>query len=365
MNVHPVHFCAPRIWPLLLLVSTGAQALGGELVQTLGAEVREQFLHRTPGLAVAAAVDGKIVWSEGFGLADLDRKKPVTPRTLFRIGSISKPLTAAGLMLLVEQGKLNLDADIHRYYPGFPDKGVVITTRQLAGHLAGIRHYRGLEFLLNKHFATVRDGLKIFEEDPLESRPGEKFSYSSYGWNLISQVMEGASKEEFLGYMGKAVFKPLGMTNTMPDQAGRELPERTSFYNLKAGGGFETAPAVDNSYKWAGGGFLSTPEDLVRFGMAHLQAGFLRSESLDTLFTSQKTSDGKQTGYGVGWFVLKDKHGHRVMTHTGGSVGGTSVLVIHPDSRVVVAMTSNCTTTPFDKEHVAAITEQVTGWLSR
>jgi CubicO group peptidase (beta-lactamase class C family) len=268
-------------------------------------------------------------------------------------------------MLLVEQGKLNLDADIHRYYPGFPDKGVVITTRQLAGHLAGIRHYRGLEFLLNKHFATVRDGLKIFEEDPLESRPGEKFSYSSYGWNLISQVMEGASKEEFLGYMGKAVFKPLGMTNTMPDQAGRELPERTSFYNLKAGGGFETAAAVDNSYKWAGGGFLSTPEDLVRFGMAHLQAGFLRSESLDTLFTSQKTSDGKETGYGVGWFVLKDKHGHRVMTHTGGSVGGTSVLVIHPDSRVVVAMTSNCTTTPFDKEHVAAITEQVTGWLSR
>jgi CubicO group peptidase (beta-lactamase class C family) len=244
------------------------------------------------------------------------------------------------------------------YVPEFPDKGAVLTTRQLAGHLAGIRHYRGLEFLLNRHFSTVREGLKIFQDDPLESQPGEKFSYSSYGWNLVSRVMETASKEEFLSYMQRAVFGPLGMTNTMPDQDGRELPQRTRFYNSQAGGDFEIAPPVDNSYKWAGGGFLSTPEDLVRFGIAHLEEGFLKRESLDALFTSQKTSDGKATGYGIGWFVLKDANGHRVMTHSGGSVGGTSILMIHPERRVVVAMTSNCTTSPFDKKSVEMITEQ-------
>src|SRR5712691_3853581 len=118
-----------------------------------------------PGLAVAVAVDGRIVWSEAFGYADLDAKTPATPATQFRIGSVSKPLTAAAVAQLYEQGKLDLDAPVQRYVPSFPDKGYPITTRQLAGHLAGIRNYRGDEPLLNRHFDSVRDGLAIFEHD--------------------------------------------------------------------------------------------------------------------------------------------------------------------------------------------------------
>jgi CubicO group peptidase (beta-lactamase class C family) len=233
----------------------------------------------------------------------------------------------------------------------------VITTRQLAGHLAGIRHYQGDEFLLNKPFKTVREGLTVFENDPLVAPPGTKYSYSTYGWNLISAVMEAAAKQEFLSYMEKNVFERLRMSSTRPDRASAADAQRTQFYEIDPQGKFVIAPAVDSSYKWAGGGFLSTSEDLVRFGSAHLQPGFLKKETLELMFTSQKTSDGKETGYGIGWSILKDAAGHRILMHTGGSMGGTSVLMLHPDSKIVVAMICNHSRSPFAKDAREAIAE--------
>jgi len=319
--------------------------------------VKSQLAPKVPGLSVTVAANGKIVWSEGFGFADVEKKIPASTSTRFRIGSVSKSLTAAGLALLVEKGKLDLDAPVQKYVPDFPDKGAVISTRLLAGHLAGIRHYQGDEFLLNKPFRSVREGLTIFENDPLLAPPGTKYSYSTYGWNLISAVMEAAAKQEFLSYMEKNVFKRLRMSSTRPDRAGVADAQRTQFYNSDPQGQFVVAPAVDSSYKWAGGGFLSTTEDLVRFGSAHLQPGFLKKDSLDLLFTSQKTSDGKETGYGVGWSILKDAQGHRILMHTGGSIGGTSVLLLHPDSKIVVAMICNHSRSPFAKDAREAIAE--------
>jgi CubicO group peptidase (beta-lactamase class C family) len=334
-------------------------------IEKARAFLRENIVPRVPGLSVAVAQDGKILWSEGFGFADLEGQRPVTTESRFRIGSVSKPVTAAGLMLLVEQGRLDLDADIRKYLPDFPDKGHVITTRLLAGHLAGIRHYRGDEFLLNRPFATVRAGLRIFEDDPLLSPPGEKFSYSSYGWNLISAVMESSARQDFLAYMEQRVFRPLRLTTMGPDFASRDVPGRVSFYQRGRDGiGFARGPEVDNSYKWAGGGFLSNMEDLVRFGSALLKPGFLKQASLDQLFTSQKTSDGKETGYGIGWSVTKDAEGHEIRLHTGGSVGGTTVLILHPESRIVMAMAANVSNGPLRKEDREKIVEMFASFFA-
>jgi len=223
----------------------------------------ERLATRIPGVQVAVAVSGKLVWSEGFGYADAERKRPVTRETQFRIGSVSKPLTAAAVALLYQQGKLDLDAPVQRYVPSFPDKGYPITTRQLAGHLAGIRHYKDREFFLNRRFATVLDGLTIFQDDSLLFPPGTRFSYSSYAWNLISAVVEGASGDDFLHYMSAHVLRPLGLAHTAPDRTDSLIPGRTQPYDRDSGGSYRIAPAVDNSYKWAGGGFVSTAEDLV------------------------------------------------------------------------------------------------------
>lgn len=299
---------------------------------------------KVPGIAGAAAIDGKIVWSDALGYADLPAKTPVTATTRFRIGSISMPLTAAGFMLLVERGQLDLDAPVQKYVPDFPAKPEgPITTRLAAGHLAGIRHYRGSETTLNRPFASVREGVKLFENDPLLSPPAAKYNYSIHGWSLVSAVMESAAKREFLEFMDAEVIKPLGLDHTRPERAGMVDPDRTRFYKKQTDGKIVEEASIDPSYKWAGGGFLSTPEDLVRFGSALLRPGFLNEESRKLLFTSQRTADGKPTGYGIGWFVRKDSEGRAFYYHTGSELGATAVIFLQPDRQLVVAVLCNLT----------------------
>ncbi|HXJ29267.1 MAG TPA: serine hydrolase domain-containing protein [Gemmatimonadales bacterium] len=309
--------------------------------------VCDSLARKIPGLQVAVAVDGKLVWSAAFGYADVAHHTRVTRTTMFRIGSVSKPLTATAVVQLVLGGKLDLDAPVQCYVPSFPQKPWPITTRELAGHLAGIRHYEGNEFLSNTPYPSVTAGLAIFANDTLLFEPGTRFAYSSYGFNLVSAVIEGASGENFLGYMGAHVIRPLGLTHTAPDRVDSLIPDRTTFYDPDTvHGGFQVAPPVDNSYKWGGGGFLSSAEDLVRFGSALLQPGFLPQSSLDLLFTSQKTRDGQPTGYGVGWFVATDSLGHHRVFHGGGSVGGTTAFGMDRDAHVAFAVTSNLTDAP-------------------
>jgi serine beta-lactamase-like protein LACTB, mitochondrial len=199
--------------------------------------------------------------------------------------------------------------------------------------------------------------LKIFENDPLVAPPGSKFNYSSYGFNLLSAVIESASGEDFLSYMQRHVFTPFGLAHTTADQNSQIIEQRSRFYELPKNGAVENANYVDNSYKWAGGGLLSTTEDLVRFGSALLQPGFLNAESLKTMFTSQKTTSGEETGYGLGWFVGKSTSGRPEVGHSGGSVGGTSQLVLYPQTHMVIAMTSNLSESLWKRVEVEAIAE--------
>lgn len=296
-----------------------------------------------PGLSVAVGRGPEVLWSQGFGFADLTHGTPVTPLTKFRVGSVSKPITAAAMGVLMEAGTLDLDAPVQRYVPSFPEKRWPVTTRQLAGHLAGVRHYRGMENLSAVRYPTVLSGLEIFQDDTLIAEPGTRYSYSSYGWNLISAVVEGASGEPFLPYMDRAVFEPLGMRRTLAGHTDSIIPHRTRFYVLDEDDGrVINAPFVDNSYKWAGGGFLSTPEDLVTFAAAHIDgAGFLADETLAALFASQRLRNGEETGYGIGWRTTANEHGEAVVSHTGGSVGGTTVLTLNRDTGLIVAIVAN------------------------
>lgn len=294
-----------------------------------------------PGVSVTVMKDGKVIWSEGFGYADLEERVPVTPLTRFRVGSISKAFTAAAVGQLWEGGKLDLDAPVQRYVPSFPEKRWPITTREVAGHLAGIRHYRGNEFLRDRHYNSVTAGLAIFEHDSLLFEPGTRYHYSTYGYALVSAVVEGASGEPYLGYMREHVFLPLGMIHTVAEFPDSLIPWRARFYTRNSAGPEVNAPPVDNSYKWAGGGFISTTEDLVRYGEAYLEPGFLAPQTIQLLWTSQHTRDGKRTGYGIGWAVGQDSAGHRVISHSGGSVGGTAMLLIYPDERLIVALLTN------------------------
>jgi serine beta-lactamase-like protein LACTB len=326
-----------------------------EFASTLIAAVMEES--GTPGMSVAVGVDGDIVWAEGFGYADVEHRVSVWQETKFRIGSVSKPLTATAVGLLVERGQLDLDAPVQRYVPTFPEKRWPITTRQAAGHLAGIRHYNGGEMYSSRRYQSVSRGLRIFQDDTLRFQPGTRYSYSSYGWNLVSAVIEGASDERFLSYMQQQVFDPIGMRHTVADYTDSIIPHRTRFYQPGRDGRAVNAIYVDNSYKWAGGGFLSTPSDLIRFGFAYLDGELLAAETIAQLWTPQTTNDGKSTGYGIGWSVRLEDGVVVSAGHNGGSIGGTTGFTTRPRDRTVVALVGNMTRAPATGLILALITE--------
>jgi CubicO group peptidase (beta-lactamase class C family) len=294
-----------------------------------------------PGASVAVAVEGKIVWAEGLGWADMENRVGVTPLTRFRTASISKALTAAAVGRLVEAGRLDLDAPVQQYVPSFPEKRAgVVTTRLLGGHIAGVRHYRGLEFASDVQYNDVLAGLEIFSADPLEFAPGADYLYSTYGWNLVSAVVQQASGERFLTYMRHQVLDPLGMTGTVAEHNDSIVPFRGRQYQRGQDGRLLNAPGVNNSNKWAGGGYLSTASDLVRYGSAYLEPGFLEPETISLLWTSQRTASGEVTGYGIGWRTGVEE-GRREVWHTGGAVGGSTILLIWPAEHIVVSILTN------------------------
>ncbi|MFT5917450.1 MAG: CubicO group peptidase (beta-lactamase class C family) [Flammeovirgaceae bacterium] len=308
--------------------------------------VRKQ---KVPGLAIAISVDGKTVWKEGFGYANKELSISASPdSSQFRIASISKSLTATALAILYEQEKIDLDEKIREHVSYFPKKQFPITIRQVGGHLAGIRSYEGNEFLSNKNYNSVQDGLGIFKDDPLEFKPKTDYLYSSYGFNLLSAVVEEASETDFLDFMQSTIFQPLQMENTCADKADSLLTNRVAFYS-KSKRNIESATPVDNSYKWAGGGFLSSASDLLKFGNAILGNKLIQESTLDEFTTAQKKKNGKSTYYGIGWQNWKDPNGFNWFGHSGGGVGATTQFLIQPDKRIVIVILSNLSDVNMEK----------------
>ena len=303
-----------------------------------------------PGLSLAVGIAGDIVWAEGFGWADIDERRPVTPTTLFRIGSVAMPMTATAVGVLHERGLLDLDAPVRDYVPSFPEREWSVTTRQLMGHVAGVRHPPFDEELLymRNHCESPLDGLELFADDPLLFAPGTRYRYSSYGWTLVGAVVEAAAGEPFLDFMQREVYDPSEMRDTVFDDVLRPAAGRTHFYWPFGGGsGVEDAADGDNSCIQGAGAVLSTPSDVVRFGLATLDGRLLRPETLDMLRTPLELESGESTEYGLGWFVPSAPLGPEAKTtvfgHSGASVGGFTSLLTLPEHGLVVAVTTNVT----------------------
>jgi CubicO group peptidase (beta-lactamase class C family) len=294
-----------------------------------------------PGLSITVSIDGKTIYSEGFGYADVEQGVKVDPaKTKFRIGSISKALTAAMLAKLYEQNKVVLDSSIYYYLPDYPKYKYRPTIRQVAGHIAGIRHYKGREFFISERYPSVTKSLDVFKNDSLLHAPGSKYYYTTHGFDLLSAVIEKAAKEDFLPLMKREIFQQLKMDNTTADMNDSIIHGRTRFYMLQKDK-WINAPYVDNSYKWAGGGFISSSEDIARFANALLSNSLLRGQTLTLFTTAQKLNDGSFTTYGMGFATRKDDKGIAFFGHSGGSVGGTCDMVIYPDKKIVVVVLTN------------------------
>jgi CubicO group peptidase (beta-lactamase class C family) len=306
-----------------------------------------------PGLSAAVVLEGEPRWSQGFGMADLENSSPATSSTLFRLGSISKPISATAVLQIWERGKLDLDAPVQKYCPEFPQKEWPITTRELLGHLGGIRHYSpdgkgDVPEDSARHFASMQESLQIFASDPLVAKPGTKFNYSTYGYTVVGCVLEGAASEKFTDYVRKNIFQPAGMEQTRDDDFFTLIPHRTRWYHKDKSGIVHNAGVLDSSYKIPGGGIISSADDMARFEAAILGDKLLQRATRDLMWTSLKTADGKQTGYGLGWGIA-DEFGLHIFAHTGGQQGTSTAFAVVPDRRAGVVVLANMDSVDVDQ----------------
>ena len=299
-----------------------------------------------PGASAAVALDGEIVWSEGFGHADLEQKVAATAETKFGIGSISKSLTTALAARLVDRGLLDIDAPLERYLPEFPHKGQGISVRLVAGHLSGIGDaVDNRLYYTTAHYGTTDAALAEMRDDPLVARPRERHFYTTGSYTFIAAAVERVAKRDYLSAMREHVLDPLGMRDTVPNDRRAIVPNRTAFY-VDEGRRIANAPYFDPSFKMAGAGYLSTAADVARFGAALVRPGFLEPRTREELFRSLATADGQDTGFALGWRVGKDDRGRRIFYQPGGGPGISSWVVIYPEERLVVAVLTNKTGAP-------------------
>jgi CubicO group peptidase (beta-lactamase class C family) len=315
--------------------------------QIVRAALTEQNL---PGLSVAVGAGSEILWAEGFGWADLEKRLPVAPHMRFRIGTASTVLTSAAVGLLLEKGRLNIDEPIQAYVPEFPEKPWPVTLGQVMAHVAGVGNDGGDEGpLFSVRCERPVEALQHFKDRTLLFEPGTQYRYSRYGWIVVSAAVEAVANEPFLSYMQKQVFKPLGMDDTEADSATELIPDRVTSYFPKFAADPRYGPDVmrplDYSCYAGSSAFLSTPSDLVRFGLGINSGKLLQPATVQLLQTSQRLASGQETGYGLGWDLetstLAGKQ-TRLIGHDGDSLGGTvASFMTFPEYGIVVSVMSN------------------------
>jgi serine beta-lactamase-like protein LACTB, mitochondrial len=322
-------------------------AVSREVLEAAVRDVHDR--QRNVGLSAAILRHRRLVASFSLGWADAERRTPVTARTRFGIASITKAFTGTALLMLYDRGRLDLDAPIQQYVPSFPPKpGGPITPRLLAAHLAGIRHW-GTERnddLYARHFDDVTGVLPLFQDDPLVAPPGSKYSYSSYGYNLLAAAIQTAAGMRFQRFVESAIIAPLGLDNTGFDDVRRadpELAKRYSFFDVRTYARLNEpveVPRWDYSHNTAGGNMYSTAEDLVRFGRTVVAPGLLSRRSLE-LVSRRPRVNGVESPMAAGWFVGDPAAAPRELDITGSNAGLQASLYVFPDADLEIAVLSN------------------------
>ena len=310
-----------------------------KIEQLIATEMARQSI---AGLSVAVVTDNQLRWSAGYGFADLENFVPARATTVYRLGSISKPVTAVAVMQLAERGLLDLDAPVQKYCPAYPAKQWPVTTRHVLGHTSGIRHYNSdAEFDSTRFYPTITDGLAMFKDDALLHEPGAKYTYTTHGYSVLGCAVEGASGKKFTDYVRENLLAPAGTQRMRADSVADLIPGRAQGYRRNRDGSLRNSPLADNSYKIPGGGFVSTVEDLARFAVAVQTWKLVRRETAEQMFTKQKLRDNTETPYGLGWQIAAASDGQRVVSHGGAQQRVSTLLVLRPGQNFAVALMTN------------------------
>ncbi len=300
---------------------------------------KQMTLDKTVGMTIGFMKDD-FVWVKGFGYADLENQSPAKAESAYRLASVTKPMTAVAILQLVEKGKINLDAEVQTYVPYFPKKPWPVTVRQVLGHLGGISHYKNPANELHiKTPKSTREAVAIFENFDLVAEPGTRYSYSSYGYNLLGAIIEAAAGMPYGEYMRHNVWGPLGMTDTRMDDPLEIIPNRVRGYQ-PIDGKVKNSEFIDISSRFAAGGTRSTVPDMLKFARGIMDEKLVAGDTMKMMATSMSTRAGRLTNYGLGWETTPF-NGRYMLVHSGGQQETRTLLYILPARRLAIAVGVN------------------------
>nr|WP_321355771.1 serine hydrolase domain-containing protein [uncultured Draconibacterium sp.] len=311
-------------------------------------QVREElsFYMRTnfiPGAQVAISKNGKLIYSEGIGLASKDLNVKTTRDTKFRIGSLSELYTTLIYLKMVEDGTLIPDSTIQHYLPDFPEKRLPVTVENLKDHTSGIREMNSREREWRGINVTLKKGLETFQNDELMAPPGAIHKESRLNFNLLGAIMEKASGKNFRELLEEYVTDTLHFENTCPDNPFATIKGRTDFYDHNIISQVVNALSIDMRWRAPSEGLLSSAEDLIKLTNIYLNSDYLNDSTRAHLFDPAELSNNQKAQFANGWLILHDRQGNTFYGRDGFVHGGNSSILIYPKEELVIALTSNLT----------------------
>ncbi len=300
--------------------------------------LREMEKHQIAGASLIVVKAGQPIKTKGYGLANLEWNVPVTPDTVFEIGSMTKQFTAACILLLVQDGKLALDDKICQHLKSAPAAWSNLTVRHLLTHTSGIRNYTGLDgFELTRHLTQEQFVQKIGAY-PLDFAPGDAWHYSNSGYSLLGYIVENVSGTNYWDFLRGRILQPLGMNATGNRTPGVIIPRRAAGYELA------NHVHINRDYDltdiFSAGAIVSTVGDLAKWNAALNGEQLLNAASKEQWWTPVKLNSGKVEKYGFGWFI-DSVNGHRNIGHGGATSGFSASVQRFPDDHLTVILLTN------------------------
>jgi len=330
------------LFSFLLVISTPQYLFPQTFKNDLNNFLKEYRVNKDiPSISGGVSLDGKIIWLETVGFADIENLVPAKNNTLYRIASISKSIAATAVMQLVEQNKIRLDEDVRTYLPYFPKKQWKFTVRQLLNHTSGIRNYRYGEMNSTESFKSIKDAVRVVMDDSLQFEPGTKYQYTTLGYNLLAGIIENVSGISYEEYLNKNIFQPAEMISTYLEYQPKIIFNKARGYVKNNFRKIENAPLADLSVKFAGGGMISTAEDLLKFANKLMSFKLLKSSTLDTILTLTILKNKDTVNYGLGFSLGTDQKGRKYFGHAGAGTGFTCELIIYPKKSFAAVYLTN------------------------
>lgn len=294
-----------------------------------------------PGVSVILAKGDEVLYRSGHGMADLEHNISISPEMIFRLGSLSKQITATGIMMLKEEGKLAIDDPISRYFPDYPTHGYTITIRHLLTHTSGIIDFLAIETFpaIEKIDLTALDVIDFFKDQALNFAPGDAYSYTNSGYVLLGAIIEQISGQSYEAFIQERIFTPLGMNQTYHGNFKRIIPGRVTGY-ARAENGFENSAYLSMTIPGAAGAIISTVDDLLIWNTALFSGEIVSRDSLQEMTSPFVLNNGELSNYGFG-LALQTLRSQTMFSHTGGINGFITYAAYLPDSDLYVAVLGN------------------------